>query len=91
LRADSRGDALLYAAQVASSRSELMQMLRNMALGLMPDLLRVADGPPPEAHDFLIRGEGRVGGCGWVPILSTKVKTQMAGYSCAGLLLFWDV
>lgn len=37
-------------------------MLRNMALGLMPDLLRVADGPPPEAHDFLIRGEWAVGG-----------------------------
>lgn len=38
-----------------------MQMLRNMALGVLPDVLRVADGPAPEAHDFLIRG-----GCSWV-------------------------
>lgn len=44
------------AAQVASSRTELMQMLRNMALGVLPDVLRVADSPAPEAHDFLIRG-----------------------------------
>jgi hypothetical protein len=47
---------LWRAVQVAISRTELMQMLRNMALGVMPDVLRVADGPAPEAHDFLIRG-----------------------------------
>jgi small ligand-binding sensory domain FIST len=27
-----------------------------MALGLMPETLRAADGPQPEAQDFLIRG-----------------------------------
>lgn len=48
--------ATLCHVQVASSKSELMQLLRNMAVGLMPELLRAADGPPPEAHDFLIRG-----------------------------------
>jgi len=47
--------------QVASSRSELMLLLRNMAVGLVPEVLRAADGPPPEAHDFLIRGEGGEG------------------------------
>lgn len=31
-------------------------MLRRMALGLMPDVMRVADGPLPEAHVYLIRG-----------------------------------
>ena len=33
-----------------------MLLLRNMAVGLVPEVLRVADGPPPEAHEFLIRG-----------------------------------
>jgi hypothetical protein len=33
-----------------------MTLLRNMALGVMPDVLRASDGPPLEAHDFLIRG-----------------------------------
>jgi hypothetical protein len=46
----------LYCVQVASSKQELMLLLRNMAVGIMPEVLRVADGPPPEAHDFLIRG-----------------------------------
>ncbi len=46
-----------WCVQVASSKSELMQLLRNMAVGLMPEVLRVADGPPPEPHDFLIRGK----------------------------------
>ncbi|KAF6260236.1 hypothetical protein COO60DRAFT_1637771 [Scenedesmus sp. NREL 46B-D3] len=42
--------------QAATSRQELLQLLSNMALGLMPEMLRAADGPPPEAQDFLIRG-----------------------------------
>lgn len=43
-------------AQVASSRAELLALLRNMALGLMPEVLRVPGGAPPAAHEFLIRG-----------------------------------
>jgi small ligand-binding sensory domain FIST len=44
------------APQAATSKQELLQLLSNMALGLMPETLRAADGPQPEAQDFLIRG-----------------------------------
>lgn len=43
-----------------------MTLLRNMALGVMPDVLRAADGPPLEAHDFLIRGTCCCEGLGMV-------------------------
>jgi hypothetical protein len=82
--------ALLCAAQVASSRSELLQMLRNMALGLMPDLLRMAGGPPPEAHDFLIRGEGGWAVAGGCHLFDRQTKAPAADYSGAGLLLCWN-
>lgn len=42
--------------QAASSRSELLLLLRNIALGLMPETLRPADEQPLEPQDFLIRG-----------------------------------
>lgn len=42
--------------QAATSRAELLQLLQNMALGLVPEVLRAADGPQPEPQDFLIRG-----------------------------------
>jgi hypothetical protein len=48
--------ALLLLLQAATSKQELLQLLSNMALGLMPETLRAADGPQPEAQDFLIRG-----------------------------------
>jgi hypothetical protein len=48
--------AQLLLLQAATSKQELLQLLSNIALGLMPETLRAADGPQPEAQDFLIRG-----------------------------------
>ena len=47
---------LLLAPQVAKNKAELLELLRNMALGLMPETLRSPDAPQPEPQDFLIRG-----------------------------------